>query len=300
MDEDAIFDAAMSRTTTAKRSRERERSGGDRDRSRDRGRDRRRDSPDERKRSRTRHGDDEQAAPAWKPSGPLEDQAAMFQSAPPSSYGGGRGSGGGGGGGGGGRRGDGPVPEVFSVHHGEVRSIQSYGVFVNMPGFKDGLVHISQLASYRVDDANEVVSQGQRVWVKVIEVDANNKVSLSMKMVNQETGRDEDPDHFEALEAQGRKGGGGQRGPMKFSEETHLGSVNMGAYPRPAPPPRPHYTHHHHHHHHHSGIPFFVCLVICMSMAIVAEECRSGALDKFTRSRKTNGRCKLCLGEKRR
>ena len=54
-----------------------------------------------------------------------------------------------------------------------------------------------------------VVSQGQRVWVKVVEVDANNKVGLSMKMVNQETGRDEDPDHFEALEAQGRKGGGG-------------------------------------------------------------------------------------------
>ena len=100
---------------------------------------------------------------------------------------------------------------------------------MNMPGFKDGLVHISQLASYRVEDANEVVSQGQRVWVKVVEVDANNKVGLSMKMVNQETGRDEDPDHFDALEAQGRKGGGGQRGPMKFSEETHLGSVNMGA-----------------------------------------------------------------------
>lgn len=159
----------------------------------------------------------------------------MFNAAPPSTYGHGRGSGSGGRGGGGrgggrgGRRGDGPAPEVFSVHHGEVRSIQSYGVFVNMPGFKDGLVHISQLASYRVEDPNEVVSQGQRVWVKVIEVDANNKVSLSMKMVNQDTGRDEDPDHFEATEAQGRKGGGGQRGPMQFSEETHLGSVNMGA-----------------------------------------------------------------------
>ncbi len=222
MDEDAIFDAAMSRTTTAKRSRERDR---DRDRSRGRDRDRGRD---ERKRSRTSHSDDDK--PVWKPSGPLEDQAAMFQSAPPSSYGHGRGSGGSGGSrGGGGRRGDGPAPEVFSVHHGEVRSIQSYGVFVNMPGFKDGLVHISQLASYRVEDANEVVTQGQRVWVKVVEVDSNGKVSLSMKMVNQETGRDEDPDHFEALEAQGRKGGGGQRGPMKFSEETHLGSVNMGA-----------------------------------------------------------------------
>ena len=115
------------------------------------------------------------------------------------------------------------------MHHGEVRSIQSYGVFVNIPGFKDGLVHVSQMCSYRVEDPNEVVSVGQRVWVKVTEVDANSKVSLSMKMVDQESGRDEDPDNFEALESQGRKGGGGgSRGPMQFSEEATIGSVSMG------------------------------------------------------------------------
>lgn len=238
MDEDAIFDAAMSRTTTSKRSRDHDRSR-DRDRHRDRDRDRDRDrGRDEGKRSRTSQSDGEAAV--WKPSGPLEDQATMFQQAPPSSHGHSRGGaiahpGDNRGGRGGGRRGDGPAPELFSVHHGEVRSIQSYGVFVNMPGFKDGLVHISQLVSYRVEDPNEVVSQGQRVWVKVIEIDTNNKVSLSMKMVNQQTGKDEDPDHFEALEAQGRKGGGGQRGPMKFSEDTHLGSANMGTRHKQSP-----------------------------------------------------------------
>ena len=164
----------------------------------------------------------------WQRGNCTRGDSCRFSHDGPPGEGGGGGRGGGGGGGGG-RRGDGPPPEVFSVHHGEVRSIQSYGVFVNIPGFKDGLVHVSQMCSYRVEDPNDVVSVGQRVWVKVTEVDANSKVSLSMKMVDQESGRDEDPDNFEALESQGRKGGGGgSRGPMQFSEEATIGSVSMG------------------------------------------------------------------------
>jgi predicted RNA-binding protein with RPS1 domain/Ni/Co efflux regulator RcnB len=229
MDPDALFDAAIQTTSSSKRRHD----GGGRDRDRDQGwdRDSDRDRGGESKR-RKRDDDEPAAASTWQPGAPLPDQESMFNSAPPvPRSGGGRGGGEGGRGGGRGggrRRGDGPAPEVFSVHQGEVRSIQSYGVFVSLPGFKDGLVHVSQMMSYRVEDPNDVVDQGQKVWVKVLEVDTNNKVSLSMKLVDQTSGRDEDPDNVEASGAQGRKGGGGNRGPIQFSEQTMLGSVKLG------------------------------------------------------------------------
>jgi predicted RNA-binding protein with RPS1 domain len=124
---------------------------------------------------------------------------------------GGGGSGRGRGGSGGGSR-DGPAPAQFSVHQGEVRSIQSYGVFVGIPGYKDGLVHVSQMASHRVEDPADIVSQGQSVWIKVLDVDAaSNKVSLSMNAVNQVTGQDEDPENTAAA-PRGQRGGGGGGG----------------------------------------------------------------------------------------
>ena len=63
-----------------------------------------------------------------------------------------------------------------------------FGAFVNFFGARDGLVHISQLASQRVGKTTDVVKEGDKVWVKLLGFDERGKVRLSMKVVNQETG----------------------------------------------------------------------------------------------------------------
>ena len=56
-----------------------------------------------------------------------------------------------------------------------------------MPG-KDGLVHVSEIKNERVENVRDVLSEGQEVKVKLLEVDQRGKVRLSMRLVDQETG----------------------------------------------------------------------------------------------------------------
>lgn len=87
-------------------------------------------------------------------------------------------------------------PEVGKIYSGRVANIVPFGCFVQLMGLKkrwEGLVHISQLRSEgRVTDVLEVVSRGSNVKVKVMSI-AGQKVSLSMKEANQETGADLNP-----------------------------------------------------------------------------------------------------------
>ena len=62
--------------------------------------------------------------------------------------------------------------------------------FVNFFGSRDGLVHISELASRRVAKVADVVKEGDEVRVKVLGIDERGKVRLSMKVVDQATGAD--------------------------------------------------------------------------------------------------------------
>ena len=55
-------------------------------------------------------------------------------------------------------------------------------------GGKDGLVHVSEMRNERVEKPTDVVSEGQEVKVKVLEIDPRGKVRLSMRVVDQETG----------------------------------------------------------------------------------------------------------------
>jgi polyribonucleotide nucleotidyltransferase len=61
---------------------------------------------------------------------------------------------------------------------------------VNFFGSKDGLVHISQLASQRVQKVTDVIKEGDKVKVKLLGFDDRGKVRLSMRAVDQETGED--------------------------------------------------------------------------------------------------------------
>ncbi|MAT33833.1 MAG: polyribonucleotide nucleotidyltransferase, partial [Ponticaulis sp.] len=85
-------------------------------------------------------------------------------------------------------------PEVGEIYEGKVVAVKDFGAFVNFFGPKDGLVHVSQMAEERVKHPKDVVSEGDTVWVKLLGFDDRGKVRLSMKVVDQETGKEKAAD----------------------------------------------------------------------------------------------------------
>ncbi|MBK76572.1 MAG: polyribonucleotide nucleotidyltransferase [Henriciella sp.] len=83
-------------------------------------------------------------------------------------------------------------PEAGEIYEGKVVSIKDFGAFVNFFGPKDGLVHVSQMADERVGHPKDLVKEGDTVWVKLMGFDDRGKVRLSMKAVDQETGKDKE------------------------------------------------------------------------------------------------------------
>ena len=84
--------------------------------------------------------------------------------------------------------------EVGEIYEGTVVSIKDFGAFVNFFGPKDGLVHVSQMANERVGHPKDVVKEGQKVFVKLMGFDDRGKVRLSMKVVDQDTGKEIEKD----------------------------------------------------------------------------------------------------------
>jgi polyribonucleotide nucleotidyltransferase len=74
-------------------------------------------------------------------------------------------------------------PEIGKIYNGKVVKIVEFGAFVNFLGAKDGLLHVSQISQERVANVSDVLSEGQEVQVKVLDVDRSGKVKLSMKEV---------------------------------------------------------------------------------------------------------------------
>ncbi len=81
-------------------------------------------------------------------------------------------------------------PEVGEIYKGKVVKVMEFGAFVNFFGPKDGLVHISQLADGRPKAVTDVVKEGDEVYVKLLGFDERGKVRLSMKIVDQKTGKE--------------------------------------------------------------------------------------------------------------
>jgi len=73
--------------------------------------------------------------------------------------------------------------EVGTIYEGKVQKIMDFGAFVNILPGKDGLVHISQISENRVQNVADELSEGQTVRVKVLEVDKQGRIRLSMKAV---------------------------------------------------------------------------------------------------------------------
>jgi len=75
--------------------------------------------------------------------------------------------------------------EVGKIYEGTVQKIMNFGAFVQILPGKDGLVHISQISDQRVENVTDELSEGQKVRVKVLEVDKQGRIRLSMKEVDQ-------------------------------------------------------------------------------------------------------------------
>jgi len=73
--------------------------------------------------------------------------------------------------------------EVGEIYEGKVARIVDFGAFVNLLPGKDGLVHISQIAEERVEKVEDYLQEGQIVKVKVVEIDRQGRIRLTMKEV---------------------------------------------------------------------------------------------------------------------
>ncbi len=76
--------------------------------------------------------------------------------------------------------------EPGQIFEGKVIKIMNFGAFVSLTPGRDGLVHISQLSDERVENVTDVVKEGEIVKVKVLEVDKQGRVRLSMKEVSKD------------------------------------------------------------------------------------------------------------------
>jgi len=74
--------------------------------------------------------------------------------------------------------------QVGEVYEGKVAKLMDFGAFVTILPGKDGLVHISQISEKRVENVSEELSEGQTVRVKVLEIDKQGRIRLSMKAVD--------------------------------------------------------------------------------------------------------------------
>ena len=76
--------------------------------------------------------------------------------------------------------------EVGSVVEGKVTRITNFGAFVDLEDGKSGLVHISEVADEYVSSVEDFLSEGDTVQAKVVNIDANGKIALSIKKLKQQ------------------------------------------------------------------------------------------------------------------
>ena len=109
---------------------------------------------------------------------------------------------------------------VGTIVEGKVTGITKFGAFVSLPEGKSGLVHISEIAYSYVNDVKDHLKEGQEVKVKVIGIDENGRINLSIKKAM------DPPPRPAGGERQGRPGGrpggfnGGFRGKSAPAEPT--------------------------------------------------------------------------------
>ena len=108
---------------------------------------------------------------------------------------------------------------VGSILEGKVTGITKFGAFVSLPEGKSGLVHISEIAYSYVNDVKDHLQEGQQVKVKVIGIDENGRINLSIKKAMDPPPRPA-PQGRPANRSGGSFSGGGFRGKPAPAEPT--------------------------------------------------------------------------------
>ena len=117
--------------------------------------------------------------------------------------------------------------EIGKVYTGIVRRVEPYGAFVQILPGTDGLLHISEMAPYRVQEVSDIVKEGDEVTVKVVNIDEHNKVRLSRKAVIMES-PDYDPAEYEHLPQHSPSDKSGPRGSRRDSDRGRRGGSGGG------------------------------------------------------------------------
>lgn len=108
-------------------------------------------------------------------------------------------------------------PEIGDIYEGPVVKVIDAGAFVSISNNRDGFVHISELAEYRVDFVEDIINEGDIIKVKVIGFDKKGRPKLSFRCVDQATGEDiterlaNKPQMIDERESGGRDDRGGDR-----------------------------------------------------------------------------------------
>ena len=119
---------------------------------------------------------------------------------------------------------------VGSILEGKVTGITKFGAFVSLPEGRSGLVHISEIAYSYVNEVSDHLQEGQQVKVKVIGIDDNNRINLSIKKVTEPPARP----------ANNNQGGGRPRQQGNFAPRQGGAPRQQSGYvPRPAAPKEP-------------------------------------------------------------
>ena len=71
--------------------------------------------------------------------------------------------------------------EIGKIYRGEVKTVKDFGAFVEILPGQDGLLHISEMADYRVDKVEDICNVGDTVTVKVLDIDDRGRIRLSRK-----------------------------------------------------------------------------------------------------------------------
>ena len=118
---------------------------------------------------------------------------------------------------------------VGSILEGKVTGITKFGAFVSLPEGRSGLVHISEIAYSYVNEVSDHLQEGQQVKVKVIGIDDNNRINLSIKKVTEPPARPAN-----------NQGSGRPRQQGNFAPRQGGAPRQQSGYvPRPAAPKEP-------------------------------------------------------------
>ena len=117
--------------------------------------------------------------------------------------------------------------EVGKIYRGKVVTIKDFGAFVEVLPGKDGLVHVSELAGFRVKRVEDIVKLGDEIWVKCLGVDEKGRVRLSRRAAMEE--RDRAERGKDSAEAEAPAGGE----PAAKTEAAPEPATASGAEPRP-------------------------------------------------------------------